>query len=165
MIISVNDIKAVRNIAINVAPEVFEPYIDDAEKNTVLPAIGVERYFDVEKNKEDERYRVLLYGGTFGEDSCVKYCRGLIYAIAYLAYARFLIDGDIQVTAMGIVKKSTSMSTPVSEVDKIRASNNARALGEAALEQCVEYLNADDCCGARGFGSDPKFVCIGKDGL
>lgn len=165
MIISVNDLKALRSIAINVAPGVLEPYIDDAEKNTVLRAIGVDKYFDIEKNKEDEKYRTLLHGGTYDRGGCSDYCRGLIYAIAYLAYSRFLIDGDIQVTAFGAVKKTTSYSTPVTEVDRIRASNNARKLGEAALSECVAYLDNDDCCKYKTSVGFPKYTAVGKKGM
>ena len=165
MIATAEDVRAVRAVAINVAPEAVEPFIEDVEKQDVIPVIGADLYFNMETDRDNEDYTVLLRGGTY-TDHCgkTKYIRGLIVAVAYLAYARMLIFGDIQYTAFGAVLKNAQYSQHVGETDKIRASDAARQIGRAALQDVADYLasrSQDACCRAPSV-SRPKFIAIKK---
>lgn len=166
MITKYSDVQAVRSVAINVAPEVIEPYIDDVEKQDVIPVLGVELYFEVDANPTDAKYKELLYGGRY-EGCCgtQKYSRGLIAAVAYLAYSRLLTFGDIQYTAFGSVLKNTQFSQKPSEIEKIRTADAAKKMGFAILQTVADYVKAnfDASCCKPARVSRPKFISIKKD--
>lgn len=165
MITSPQTVQSVRAVAVNVAPEAIEPFIEDAEKQDVLPVIGAELYFEIDRDPCNEKYRTLLYGGTFVDcNGTTQYSRGLTVAVAYLAYSRMLIFGDIQYTAFGAVLKTTQFSQRPGEVDKIRAADSAKKIGLAILQDVAGYvksIRSESCC-STGRVSRPKFVAIGK---
>lgn len=169
MITTPSDVQAVRGVAINVAPEAIEPFIDDAEKQDVIPAIGADLYFEIEANRDDPKYTGVLSGGTYADRDCgeTKYSRGLIIAVAYLAYSRMLIFGDIQYTAFGAVLKNAQFSQKPGETDKIRAADAAKKMGFAILQNVAGYIRANfstPCCTSKRV-SRPKFMVIKKDRL
>lgn len=168
MIAKIKDVQAVRSVAINVAPEVIEPFIEDVEKQDIIPAIGAELYFAVEADPGNEMYRDLLYGGTYKDCSQnLCYLRGLITAVAYLAYSRLLIFGDIQYTAFGSVLKSSQYSQKPDEAEKIRAADAARKMGFAILKDVAKYIDfkfkGQEHTPTRV--SRPKFISIKKERL
>lgn len=166
MITTPKDVQAIRGVAINVAPEAIEPFIDDAEKQDIIPVIGADLYFEIETNRDDPKYHDLLHGGTYVDCGRItQYSRGLIVAVAYLAYSRMLIFGDIQYTAYGAVLKNTQYSQRPGEVDKIRVADAAKKMGFAILQNVAGYLTANSLnanCAPRRV-SRPKFIAIGKD--
>lgn len=167
MITTAADIRTVRAVAINVADDAIEPFIDDAEKQDVIPAIGADLYFAVEADRNNEKYHDLLYGGMYNDGCGTQYSRGLITAVAYLAYARMLIFGDIQYTAFGAVLKNAQYSQKPGEVDKIRAADAAKKIGFAALQNVVGYIQSEgfrDCCHPKNV-TRPKFIAIKKEKL
>jgi hypothetical protein len=166
MITKTTDIQAIRSVAINVAPEAVEPFIDDVEKQDVIPVIGAELYLKIDANPSDAKYKEILHGGTY-TDCCgiQKYSRGLIAAVAYLAYSRLLTFGDIQYTAFGSVLKNTQYSQKPAEVEKIRAADAAKKMGFAILQTVADYVkvNFDASCCNPNRVSRPKFISIKKD--
>lgn len=169
MITTPQDVQKVRAVAINVADEAIEPYIDDAEKQDIIPVIGADLYFEIEENPNDPKYEGLLHGGTYVECGCAgtRYSRGLIVAVAYLAYSRMLIFGDIQYTAFGAVLKNSQYSQKPGETDKIRAADAAKKMGFAVLQNVAGYIRAnglDSCCAPKQV-SRPKFISIKKETL
>lgn len=165
MITKVSDVQAVRSVAINVAPEVIEPFIDDAEKQDVLPVIGAELYFAIEADPGNDKYKELLHGGVYSDGYTTRYSRGLLMAVAYLAYYRLLVFGDIQYTAYGAVLKNSQFSQKPGEVEKIRAADAAKKLGYAILQDVAGYHKAKFAvqCGGPARVSRPKFISIKKD--
>lgn len=169
MITTPQDVQKVRAVAINVADEAIEPYIEDAEKQDIIPVIGADLYFEIEANRDDPKYKELLEGGTYTDCDCAgtQYSRGLIVAVAYLAYSRMLIFGDIQYTAFGAVLKNSQYSQKPGETDKIRAADAAKKMGFAVLQNVAGYIRAnglDTCCTPKRV-SRPKYVAIKKDKL
>jgi hypothetical protein len=165
MITTPQGLRSIRAVAINVAPEAVEPFIEDAEKQDVLPVIGADLYFKIEGDPDNEEYKTLLYGGTFaGCDGKSLYTRGLVTAIAYLAYSRMLIFGDIQYTAYGAVLKTPQFSQKPGELDKVRAADSAKKIGLAILQDVAKYIRAthDDACKGASRVSRPKFIAIKK---
>lgn len=167
MITTPEDVRAVRPIAINVAPEAIEPFIEDVEKQDVIPVIGADLYFEIEANRDDPKYKDLLHGGKYVDCGCTdtQYSRGLIVAVAYLAYSRMLIFGDIQYTAFGAVLKTAQFSTKPGETDKIRAADAAKKMGFAVLQNVAGYIRANGAntsCAPKRV-SRPKFMVIGKN--
>ena len=144
----------------------IEPFIDDAEKQDVIPAIGADLYFAIEADRDNPKYKELLHGGTYTDCSCgTQFSRGLIIAVAYLAYSRMLIFGDIQYTAFGAVLKNAQYSQKPGETDKIRAADAAKKMGFAILQNVAGYIRANSlntCCTPKRV-SRPKFISIKKD--
>ena len=137
MIIDFEDIRSVRPIAENLLDEKrLKPYIVEAESLYLKPVFGIALFKNIEDNKDE--YMLLLNGGAYNEDK--SYLEGLRIAVGYLAYSRFLINNPVNVTAFGVVQKTTQYSEPVDEKTLVRASNDAKKIGEEYLRQCVEYL-------------------------
>lgn len=168
MITTPQDVQAIRAVAINVAPEVIEPFIEDTEKQDIIPVIGADLYFAIDGDRDNEAYQGILHGGKYPDCGTTKYSRGLIAAVAYLAYSRMLIFGDIQYTAFGAVLKNTQYSERPSEEKQIRAADAAKKMGFAILHNVAEYIRAnslmDKCCTSTRV-SRPKFMVIKKDKL
>lgn len=168
MITKSKDVQAIRSVAINVAPEAIEPFIEDAEKQDVLPVIGADLYFAIDNDRHNPKYYDLLHGGTYSDcNGITQYSRGLLMAVAYLAYSRMLIFGDIQYTAFGSVLKNAQYSQKPSETDKIRAADAAKKMGFAILQNVAEYIRANalnSCCAPKRI-SRPKFIAIKKEQL
>ena len=94
----------------------------------------------------------------------MKYSAGLIEAISYLAYARMLPNQPLNVTAFGVVQKTTSLSEPVDEKTLFRASGESRKIGLEYLRQSVEHLRCKgliDNCKNRDTKRYRKFKAIG----
>jgi len=187
-IITFEDIAEVRPIAQNIQDlQRIQPYIVEAEKLDVLPAIGVRMYrqmiearkkflannkgvlittnsgsvIQVRKNEFTE----ILNGGYY-IDCCNReevYQGGLISAISYLTYARAIMQNSINFTAFGVVVKKTDTSEPASDTAIIRASNQAKKTGLAILGQVIEYLRCKKLlpCTTRNLRHKRKFKVIG----
>jgi hypothetical protein len=167
----------------------IEPYIREVETLDVIPAIGVSLY----KQITDEGFKSLLANGiqittnngakiltqtqwdkfmdggfyTCNNCSCVdneRYSAGLIAAISYLAYARMLPNQPLNVTAFGMVQKTTTLSEPVDEKTLFRAANEARKTGLEYLRQSVDHLRCEgfiDSCKEIRSKRNIKFKAIG----
>ena len=169
MIATVEDMRKIRSIAVNVSPEMLIPYIDDAEKQDIIEVLTPSLYFAIEGDRSNPKYKILLEGGVYNDCNCEKYNRGLLKAIAYLAYARLLIFGDIQATAFGIKKKNTNYSENVGEVDKARASSSARKIGLDILRDCKiiadQLRMSGDCCSTDTVERRQRYIKIGNSKL
>jgi hypothetical protein len=137
MIINYTDIRAVRPIAENLIDEKrLAPYIDEADKLYLLPALGATLHKEIETDKTT--YATLLAGGYYDADT--RHFAGLTQATGYLAYARFVRNQNLNITPFGVVQKQTQYSNPVDEKTIIRVANEAEKIGLEYLHQCVEYL-------------------------
>jgi len=137
MIIDYTDIRAVRPIAENLIDEKrLAPYIDEADKLYLLPALGATLHKAVETDKTT--YATLFAGGYYDADT--RHFAGLTQAAGYLAYARFVRNQNVNVTPFGVVQKQTQYSNPVDEKTIVRTANEAEKIGLEYLRQCVEYL-------------------------
>ncbi len=144
MIAEVSDVRKVRAIAQNVADQDIARYIEDAELQDVLPAIGAEVYFAISEACEGDNsaYREVLEGGAYrNTQGLLCYSRGLISAISYLAYGRVLLYGDVQITASGAVKKTMQYSTSLTESERVTAADGARKMGLSILKDVAKQLD------------------------
>jgi hypothetical protein len=172
-IITFEDIKKVRPIAQNIQDlERMQPYIRETEMLEIMPVIGAglykeiieRRYANLTDNSEnqiqdnsennvilnDEEFFELLEGGYFKDcGKNMQYQDGLITAIAYLTYARAIIQNGINFTAFGIVTKKTETSEPTDDAIIIRASNQAKKTGLAILTQVLVFMSAKNMLPCR----------------
>ena len=155
MIINIDHIRQSRAIALNI-DEIsrLEPYITEAERLWVMPAMTAELYYKIEQAVSKDSsgypkvhadnslylsdYNILIEGGYY--DGNKKYSAGLVSAVAYLAYSRLLLQNPINVTAYGVVFKQGEYSEAVDSTTLLRASKEAEKIGLAYLKQCVDYL-------------------------
>ena len=159
MIITPADIRAVRPIAENVNDaKRLIPYIDECEKLYVLPALGAKLYKQIESNvlrssdgepltdNSGENLLVgntelqLLFQGCYYNDDA-QHCEGLIKAMGYLVYSRFVRNQNVNVTAFAVVTKKSEFSESVDDKTIVRIANDAEKIGLEYLKQCVDYLN------------------------
>lgn len=166
MIINVDFIRKYRPIALNIDEKRVEVYIQEAETLDVEPVIGAElcRKFcnlgEIATDKQgttisDEQNNTILAGaesdlpttehtllnGGYYTDASGQLCRveGVRVALAYLAYARFIRNHDVNVTPYGVVTKYGEESTPVDARTVTAVSNDAYKIGMEHLESCVRY--------------------------
>lgn len=139
MIITTEDIRAVRPIAENVNDiKRLVPYIDECEKLYLLKSVGAVQFKKIE-DKSIANYSVLMDGGYY--DNETKYFAGLRAAMGYLVYSRFVRNQNINATAFGIVAKQGQFSETIDEKTIVRIANDAEKIGLEYLKQCVDYLN------------------------
>lgn len=144
MIATTKDIKLCRPLANNIDEGRIAPYIEEAEKIYIIPAITAKLYKAIDEQSEEEReagkYDDILNAGYYEDGS--QYHEGLLTAIAYLAYSRFVLNQGVAVTAFGVVQKAAQYSEPIEEAAIVRLSDDAKQRGITALAGVVAYLKA-----------------------
>ena len=142
MITTVDNIRKIRPISENVNDEKrLIPYIEEAEKLFLIPAIGASLYKQIES--EQTTFEALFTGGFYtDEKNNEQYFAGLNDAMGYLTYSRFVRSQNVNATAFGIVTKQGQFSDPVDEKTIVRIANDAEKIGIEYLNQCIAYLKS-----------------------
>ena len=164
MLLKPENIRNIRPVAENLNdPARLQPYIAEAENLRLVDAIGAKLYqwldetdfsgagpFDyngVSITKEE--HVALMEGGYFSTRCGDGRSVGLLTAIAYIAYSRFVVNNPINTTAFGVRYKDGEFSTRVEDSVLIRNSNEARRIGEAYLQQVIEHCKALGLLGCK----------------
>lgn len=163
MLVTPNDIRKHRPVADNLDDaRRLETYIAEVENLTVIPALGAELYSDVDQNPQS--HQLLLSGGFYADGK--RHFAGLKAAVSLLAYARFVLNNNINVTPFGVREKVALDSDPVTDKSLIRHANEAENTGLAYLNQCLDYLrwlNGGSLCdGSVSRIKSPTFKVIGS---
>lgn len=179
MIINSDHIRVARSMAVNIDEKRIDTFIREVETLWVIPALSPLVYKKIEESvlMDNEShpitdndnnlltfthlgdYDTLLVGGYYNENQ--SYFAGLIQAVSYLAYSRFIKQHPINVTAFGLVGKKSEFSEPVNDAIILKASKDAEKIGLEYLNQCVEYLKFTGEIGVRK-PKKLKFKAIGK---
>lgn len=101
---------------------------------------GPFEYNGVEITKQ--QYIELMEGGYFDSLCASGKSVGIITAIAYIAYSRFLVNNPTNVTAFGVKFKNGEFSSDAPDGVIIRNSNEARKIGEAYLREVVNHCKS-----------------------
>lgn len=191
MLIKVEDIREIRQIAKNITDERIEIYIREAESLDVIPYIGADFYQKLSdlgdivlsdtgqylKDHDDCNIAVgneedlpinewkFLNGGYYrtcnGE---LKHFEGVRKALCYYAYARFVLMHPVQVTPFGVVTKTGDESTS-SDLRTVTAiAAEARKIADEYLRQCLDFWNEVKSAKDFTLGTAKrrkKFVAIG----
>jgi hypothetical protein len=145
LLIEAKDIQPYAQIAVNAREEVMlHPYILTAQNVDVRPVIGNALLTDVIENRTDEKYRVLLDGGTYVVDGVTYTFQGLKAAIACFAYARYLPAKQVIDTPFGVVTKSSEFSEPADPKTISTVSSSKKSEGSAYLSECVDYIRNNE---------------------
>lgn len=143
LLITIDDIKAVKQISsnINVAERV-QGYVSEAQVFDVKPRLGSVFYHDLITNVSLTIYQELLTGKTYTDSaSLAHHFLGLKPAIAYYAYARYILNAQAVVTPFGAVRKLDQNSEPLDEKSLVRMANQARMAADALMNDAIEFLN------------------------
>lgn len=143
LLITIDDIKAVKQISsnMNVAERVLG-YISEAQVFDVKPRLGGVFYHDLITNLSSTIYLELLSGKTYTDSAAQAFhFQGLKPAIAYYAYARFILNSQATVTPFGAVRKLDQNSEPLDEKSLVRLGNQARMAADALMDDVIAFLN------------------------
>lgn len=162
MIIDSNYIRGIRDISSNVDDvKRIDPYIEEAEKEWVIPSIGAKLYKDLIGKVESENNTTLLEGGYYNND--IAYLSGLKKAVSYLAYSRYVRNSNVFLTSSGArTKGSLEFSDSVDDRAVVRVANEAEKRGIKLLDECVAYLNYIGSQAVRVSNKKKKFIIIGN---
>ena len=187
MIITVEDIKKYRPIAKNIGAEEVNVYIREAERLDVLPVIGAKLYKELSSlgpvtNSKGEiilddagqeissgiegelpaDLHKFLNGGEYqnAAGELVRF-EGVRAALCYLAYARFVRNHSINVTAFGVVQKVGDYSSPIDQELIISASRDAKKIGDEYLSRSMKFWNETHAEPQKPAGRVRRFVSIG----
>lgn len=115
-------------------------YVEEAEMQDVKPILGDALFFDISENAE--KYADLLNGCMY-EVNGVRYgFAGLKTALAYYVWARMVKSGISHLTRFGYVSKNDDYSHSVDWKERQAAYNDAFAVADGYMQECVAYLNA-----------------------
>lgn len=155
MIATAENIRAIRAIAENLNDtKRLLPYIKDSEMMEVMDSLGAKLYKAIDTNTRTtltytnkcgtevvytaEEYATLLDGGYYCEDEYR--CQGLIPAICYLAYSRFVRNNQLNVTGFGITVKQGSLSEPADTKAVMIHANENEKIGKTYLQSVYEFI-------------------------
>lgn len=162
MIITVEDIRAVRPIAHNIDSGRVDMYIREAEILDVVPAISAELYevLDAGENLTAEQ-EMMLNGGYYDAGCGKRKFEGLKVATAYLAYARFMRNNQVNVTPYGVVAKVGEESATTEHRIVVAQAQEAENIGQAMLAEAVRYWDSvGEACNTPT-KKKKKFIAIG----
>lgn len=141
-----------RKMSAHIEKDKIDSFIREAENMDLKPVMGDELLIAVKRRQVE--FATLLNGGVYERpDGNTKSFEGLKSALAYFTYARFVRNNDGNVTRTGFMIKDNEHSVRASEAEKERAYNDARAIAERYLRECMEFVRYDEpcraCCGER----------------
>lgn len=189
--ITIDDIRQVRQIAANIKDERVEIYIREAELLDIEPVIGAELYEQLtnvgeivldedntalldetgdnaivvaDENELPLNEYKLLNGGYYQDCAGVKHrFVGIKTALAYFAYARFVRNHSTAVTPFGVVNKLGDESSNADSRTIAAVSADARRIGESYLADAMKFWRiVEDCRCKTGIRTHRRrFVPIG----
>lgn len=189
--ITIDDIRQVRQIAANIKDERVEIYIREAELLDIEPVIGAELYEQLtnvgeivldedntalldetgdnaivvaDENELPLNEYKLLNGGYYQDCNGVKHrFVGIKTALAYFAYARFVRNHSTAVTPFGVVNKLGDESSNADSRTIAAVSADARRIGESYLADAMKFWRiVEDCRCKTGIRTHRRrFVPIG----
>lgn len=141
-----------RKMSAHLDKDKIDSFIREAENMDLKPVMGDGLMYAV--RRDADAFSMLLNGGTYkSADGAVRTFEGLKSALAYFTYARFVRNGDGNVTRVGFTVKDNEHSSRASDAERERTYNDARAIGERYLRECMDFVRTDDacraCCGER----------------
>lgn len=144
-------IKKVRPIAENIDDtKRIQSYITESIDLDVVPSMSFDVWQDIEEYITKGTTKGVLTvdmaknmanGCEFVVCGKNQQHKGVIMALSYLTYSRFIKNNDVNVTAFGVRIKETAFSDRVDNATVIRQANEAYNIGMAYLNGSIAYLN------------------------
>lgn len=114
-LIEVSEMAALKDLGKNPDADKINPIISQAQDVDFRDYLGMHFYFDVFSNVENADYQNLLSGSTFSIDGITYAHEGLKSMLVDLAYARLMLDININITPFGATVKLSQDSEPASQ--------------------------------------------------
>lgn len=118
-------------------------FIDEAEQNDVRSKLGDPLYGYICSHVDD--LYDLLAGCTY-ETQCgdTRYHAGLKKALAYYAYSRLIVGGNIELTRAGMVNRDSDYSYHSDIGERQQTSRETAAIADRYLNEVLDYCRNDD---------------------
>lgn len=141
MLVTKNDIANHREISRSVRDDKINPYIEDAELLDLKPLLGNALYFDLVKNKTDQKYQELLEPKEFTIDSETFKHVGLKKILSIFVDARYKLFGSFTDTGYGLREKNHQDSTAVSSDSKKELYKKNRQIAFQYFSDVKKFLD------------------------
>lgn len=142
LLINRNDMSPYCQVAIHSREEeMLQPHILASQLVDIKPAIGNAFYTDLITNKLDDKYKLLLEGGTYtNQNNNVVTFQGLKASISCYTYARYMFSKNAVDTPFGMVAKTNEYSekADASIIQSIASAKRSEAT--AYLNECIEFI-------------------------
>ena len=140
MILSAEKMKSITGISPNIGQksDILDRAISQAEDFDVKSVLNNVFFTQIDKNKST--YSLLLNGGEYTYNGYTYSFKGLNYAIAYFALARWTKGSNSNATPFGTVVKSSNDSDPVAASDLAIKANEYKSVGSQYLDECLQFL-------------------------
>lgn len=129
-----------RSISTNIDEKNVDVFIDESEQLDVKPTIGDQMFI---KLLDGIEYGRLMNGGRYDIDGKSYMFAGLKKALAYYVYARLVKGGNGTQTRFGFMEKNDDFSHRSDLKDRIAAYNDAFAVADKYLKECLRYMQAN----------------------
>lgn len=117
-------------------------FIDEAEDMDVRPALGDKMLQYIRQNAGT--LTELMNGATYEYNGATYTFSGLKKAIAYYAYARLIVGGDIEVTRSGINSRDSEYSHKAVIEERQQVSRECSAIADHHMNQLLDYIKRTD---------------------
>jgi hypothetical protein len=148
-LITISDIIGLKTISVNVnADKKLNPFILEAQQFDLKELMGSEFYLEF-INDFVGSPSLSLYSDLFNGCEFV-YCEktirheGIKSVLAYLSYARYVLNSNVEATAFGTVNKITEESRHVEDKTIKRLYEQAYAGAMSYWKDVVKYLEVQD---------------------
>ena len=135
--------------------------VTDSKGEIILDDAGQEISSGIEGELPADLHK-FLNGGEYqnAAGELVRF-EGVRAALCYLAYARFVRNHSINVTAFGVVQKVGDYSSPIDQELIISASRDAKKIGDEYLSRSMKFWNETHAEPQKPAGRVRRFVSIG----
>lgn len=118
----------------------LDVHIVNAQSVDLKQIFGNAFWTDLEANYDQAPYEELLNGGIYTSDGFDYSFAGLKAAIVMYAMARRRMNSGAIDSPWGMVQKTSEFSQPVSSATRQMMVDEARSLGSAYLNECIQYI-------------------------
>jgi hypothetical protein len=139
-------VAATLQVAIGYDATEFDAFIREAQDFDLKPMLPEKFYFDMLKNATNPNYVKLLSGGDYEFEGITITFRGIIKAVDYFSYSRFVLNSSAISTSHGFVVKNTPNSTPLSLEERKNIHYKKITEGNSILQDVIKFIerNAGD---------------------
>lgn len=148
-LITISDINGLKTISVNInAEKKLNPFILEAQEFELKKLMGSAFYFDFVSDfnlsPSLQVYSDLFNGCEFTYKEKTIRHEGIKSVLAYLSYARYVLNSNVEATAFGTVNKITAESKHVDEKTITRLHEQAYAGAMSYWEDVVKYIEVQD---------------------
>lgn len=127
--------------------ELVNRCIEEAQNLDVIPTIGADWWLRILDRENDAVALLLWTGGLYTDtEGNAKIFAGLKKALLYYSYARLVRSQGGTSTRFDFVVKADQYSDSADLKAKVQAYNEAFAVADGYMSQCLLYINGSDAC-------------------